>query len=84
MVPSWVAKAAVQEQGVPEDGQSLFRVRLVLPFKPELQSLTRCLRATVEAWNGHLHETLGFRLDVQIAWSRAGKAMLHLFWPVFV
>jgi len=73
MQPSCVAKTAVQERGLPYGEQASFRVWLVLPYKPELQGLSRNLRATVEAWNGHLLESLGFRFDVQVAWSKAGK-----------
>ena len=74
-----VAKSALLELESRELSVETARVRLVLPFRPEFTSVPGRLRAFLATKNGHFLQTLGRQFDVQICWSRAGKAVAQLF-----
>ena len=56
----------------------ILRVRSVLPFRPEVRGLPRAIHGFLAARSGHLADTLGIRLDVQISWCRASAPLAQL------
>ncbi len=60
-----------------EESGSRCRLRPVLPNRLVLRDLPGAIYGLVEARNPHCLEALGTWYDVQLCWSRAGKAMVN-------
>ena len=53
-------------------------VRLILPYRAELRSLSRSVSELLGDWNRLLTNAVGMTVRVQICWSKAGVALAQL------